>query len=94
MDRDLGKPQTSQASTRIRAASGHADKHDAEQARNAVRAANDPSPTIRLAFIQSRPSIAWSADETNHRLGFDMTHPTASSKAHDKDGTFKKEFTR
>jgi hypothetical protein len=28
MDRDLGKPQKSQASTRIRAAQGHADRHE------------------------------------------------------------------
>ena len=60
----------------------------------AVRAGTDPGPTIRLAFVQLRPSTGRSADETNIRLDSEMTRTKASSKAHDKDGTFKKEFYR
>jgi hypothetical protein len=95
MDRDLGTPLKSQASTKIRAASGRARTHGEGRCPSFIVPNPEKCPTTRLAFGYSRPSPSRTAYETSRRFRFlDTTRTLASSEAHYKDGTFRKEFYR
>lgn len=95
MDRDLGKPRKSQASTKIRAASGHAciNADGTWSFPHSAKPDDCRKPGWRPAIRGLRQD-----DLTTKRIGRCRITPgfakLASLKAHDKDGTFKKEFYR
>ena len=95
MDRDLGKPRTSQASTKIRAASGHA----CSNADGALPFPHHAKPDdCRKPGWRPAARGVRQADLKRKRIGrcrlTSRFAELASIKAHDKDGTFKKEFYR
>jgi hypothetical protein len=95
MDRDLGKPRTSQASTKIRAASGHACINAEWTLSFPYRAKPDDcrKPGWRLPADGLRQTDLITKRTGRCRLTSRFAKLPAI-KAHDKDGTFKKEFYR
>jgi hypothetical protein len=94
MDRSLGKPQKSQASTKIRAGSGHACMN-AERTRSFSHHA-DPDDCQPPGWRSVAPTIPTNLPV--QRIGWyrltTRLATLASFKAPDKDGTLKKELYR